>query len=220
MIMRVIHQTIHPAIQEAGHFSVCNYETYNSPRYTERNTERYAERYKIKEALKESINKYKTKDLCAPAGARVSPQILFDIFQQNNQSLPEVKALTSERLKKCRTRINQAIHDGCLDQYLADFSEAVKKAQQTPFLRGEGARGWRAGFDWFIANKVNIYKVLEGKYDGPALAKATAGKPARAFQKADPSAVASANADLPTEALAKAEGGRTSHGDLIYIPRQ
>jgi hypothetical protein len=57
MIMRVIHQTIHPAIQEAGHFSVCNYETYNSPRYAGRNSDRYAERYKIKEVLKESLNK-------------------------------------------------------------------------------------------------------------------------------------------------------------------
>ena len=79
-----------------------------------------------------------------------------------------MKALTSERLKKCRSRINQAERDGCLAQYLADFTEAVKKAQQTPFLRGEGARGWRASFDWFVANHVNIYAVLEGKYNGPA----------------------------------------------------
>ena len=48
------------------------------------------------------------------------------------------------------------------------FCAAVKKAQQTPFLRGEGARGWRASFDWFVANHLNIYAVLEGKYDGPA----------------------------------------------------
>jgi hypothetical protein len=78
----------------------------------------------------------------------VSPKILVDIFRQHNRSLPEVKALTSERLKKFRSRINQAERYGCLEQYLADFTEAVKKAQQTSFLRGEGARGWRAGFDW------------------------------------------------------------------------
>jgi hypothetical protein len=29
-------------------------------------------------------------------------------------------------------------------------------------------RGWRASFDGFVANHVNIYAVLEGKYDGPA----------------------------------------------------
>ena len=122
----------------------------------------------------------------------------MDIFQQNNQSLPEVKALTSERLKKCRSRINQAEHDGCLEQYLADFTEAVKKAQQTPFLRGEGARGWRAGFDWFIANQVNIYAVLEGKYDGPAAGSNTGG--------------GNDNASF--------NGGRTSRSEPTYVPRQ
>jgi len=81
-------------------------------------------------------------------GARVSPKILLEIYRQQNQSLPEVKALTAERLKKCRSRIDQAVRDGCLEQYLADFTAAVKKAQQTPFLRGEGSRGWRASFDW------------------------------------------------------------------------
>jgi hypothetical protein len=163
MIMRVEHSAEHPAEQEAGHFSVCNYETYNSPRNTERNTERNAERNTFKEVLKESIKKeIKDRHLPSADGACVSPKILFEIYRQNNQSLPEVKALTSERLKKCRSRINQAVRDGCLAPYLADFTEAVKKAQQTPFLRGESARGWRAGFDWFIANQVNVYKVLEG----------------------------------------------------------
>ena len=89
-----------------------------------------------------------------------------------------MKALTAERLKKCRSRIDQAVRDGCLEQYLADFTAAVKKAQQTPFLRGEGSRGWRASFDWFVANHVNIYAVLEGKYDSSAFAKASAGQPA------------------------------------------
>jgi hypothetical protein len=149
MITRVIHQSIHPAIQEAGHFSVCNYETYNPSRYAERYTERYAERYNNKEVLKESKNTIedthvptfakapagKPAGALSKAGDHVSPKILVDIFRQHNQLLPEMKALTSERLKKCRSRINQAVRDGCLEQYLADFTEAVKKAQQTPFLR-------------------------------------------------------------------------------------
>ena len=103
----------------------------------------------------------------------MSPKILLEIYQQNNQALPEVKALTAERLRKCRSRINQAVRDGCLERYLADFIAAVQKAQSTPFLRGEGARGWRASFDWFVANQVNVYAVLEGKYDGPARAGGT-----------------------------------------------
>ncbi len=97
---------------------------------------------KIKEVVKEGF-KEGEKDTQLPSGdgARVSPKILYEIYQQQNQSLPEVKALTVERLRKCRSRIDQAVRDGCLEQYLADFTSAVKKAQQTPFLRGEGARG-------------------------------------------------------------------------------
>jgi hypothetical protein len=175
MIERVIRESIHPAIQDARRFSVCNYETYNAPQGTERYAERYADRYKYKKGFKESKNKEKNTSHCPAAqDAQVSPKILLEIYQQHNQALPEVKAITSERLKKCRSRVNQAVRDGCLEQYLADFTEAVKKAQQTPFLRGEGSRGWRAGFDWFIANHVNVYAVLEGKYDS-AFAKSTAG---------------------------------------------
>jgi hypothetical protein len=53
------------------------------------------------------------------AGACASPDILFSMFQQHNQALPGVKALTAVRLRKCRSRINQPVRDGCLEQYLA-----------------------------------------------------------------------------------------------------
>ena len=194
MIMRVEHRVE----RSAEHFSVCNYETYNSPRNTERN----AERNTFKEVFKESI---KIKDTRAPAaaGACVPADTLYKLYRQHNQTLPEVKALTAERLRKCRSRINQAVRDGCLEQYLADFSEAVKKAQQTPFLRGEGARGWRASFDWFVANQVNIYAVLEGKYDGAN----NGGRNDHAFGGG------------PVR-RSFSEGGRTSRGDPIYVPRQ
>jgi hypothetical protein len=200
MIMRMERLAEHPAEQEVGRLSVCNYDTYNAPRYVERNT--------FKEVLN---NKYKdTHDTHVPAdaGACVSPKILPELYKQHNQALPEVKALTAERLRKCRSRINQAVSDGCLEQYLADFVAAVKKAQQTPFLRGEGARGWRASFDWFVANQVNIYAVLEGKYDGRAVASAKAGGGNdNAFFDGGGS-------------RARGPAGRTSSGDPIYVPRQ
>jgi hypothetical protein len=145
-------------------------------------------------------------------GDRVPPKILVDIFRQHNQLLPEVKALTSERLKKCRLRINQAVRDGCLEQYLADFTAAVKKAQQTPFLRGEGARGWRASIDWFIANHVNIYAVLEGKYDGPASGPNKGG--------ANDNASFYSGGSRPSDVQQWESAGRTSRGDPIYVPRQ
>jgi hypothetical protein len=139
----------------------------------------------------------------------VSPQILVEIYRQNNQALPEVKALTAERLRKCRSRIDQAVRDGCLEQYLADFTAAVKKAQQTPFLRGEGARGWRASFDWFIANHVNSVAVLEGKYDGPSAAPTDCN-----------GGLHGGNGKYPDCGPGGTSTRRTSDGYPIYVPRQ
>ena len=172
MISRVKHEPEHRAEQEAERFIVCNYGTYNPERNGKRNADRNARRNTIKEGINEGINEVEKTHTCpAPRDASVSPKILVEIYRQHNQALPEVKALTSERQRKCRSRIDQAVRDGCLERYLADFAVAVQKAQQTPFLRGEGARGWRASFDWFVANHVNIYGVLEGKYDGPPAAQ-------------------------------------------------
>jgi hypothetical protein len=210
MILRVKHSAEHPAEQDPEHFIISNYSTYNPERNSKRNSERNAQRNTIKEGIKEGLKEVeKDTHVPAEAGVSVSPKTLLEIYQQQNQSLPEVKALTAERLKKCRSRIDQAVRDGCLEQYLADFAAAVKKAQQTPFLRGEGARGWRASFDWFVANHVNIYAVLEGKYDGPAAAPTNGNGGTHAI----------GSADFDCE-----PGGtstrRTSRGDLIYRPRQ
>jgi hypothetical protein len=40
----------------------------------------------------------------------------------------------------------------------------VHCAAATPFLTGDGSRGWQASFDWLIANRSNVRKVLEGEY--------------------------------------------------------
>jgi hypothetical protein len=213
MIRRVGRQTGHPAGQEARHFTVCNYDTYNSPRAAERDTERDARRDTIKEVFKEGNKNIKDTHKPAAAGACVSPKILVEIYQQHNQALPEVKALTAERLSRCRSRINQAVRDGCLEQYLADFVAAVKKAQSTPFLRGEGPRGWRASFDWFITNHVNVYGVLEGKYDGPAASRTYANG------GADGNDVGRFIGD-PARRTRALSGAATSRGDRIYVPRQ
>jgi len=99
------------------------------------------------------------------AKAKSGTEVLFDIYEQENKQLPQVKARSQDRLAKCRSRIDQAVRSGCLEQYLKDFRAAVSKAQSTPFLCGENERGWRADFDWFVANHTNPYRVLEGKYD-------------------------------------------------------
>jgi hypothetical protein len=221
MIARVGHQVEHLAEQQAGHFSVCNYETYNLPRYTAWNTRRNTEPQGV---CINNSNIYNNKDTPAFAKASAgmvladrssgegrSPKILLEIYQQHNYALPGVRALTADRLRKCRSRINQAVHDRCLEQYLADFVEAVKKAHETPFLRGEGGRGWRANFDWFVANHRNVYAVLEGKYDGPAMSP----------NHRDGASHGNDHGHIDGDGSRPAGvTGRTSRGDPIYIPRQ
>jgi len=85
--------------------------------------------------------------------------LLFDIYQKENTKLPICMKLTEDRREKSLARIKDT-------DFLEDFSTAVIKAQSCAFLQGKNDRGWKASFDWLIANGKNIYKVLEGKYDG------------------------------------------------------
>ena len=48
----------------------------------------------------------------------------------------------------------------------------MRCAATTPFLTGDGNRGWQASFDWLIANRSNVRKVLEGEYAPQAPARA------------------------------------------------
>ena len=89
-----------------------------------------------------------------------TPEVLVEIYKAENKILPQVLEFTQERRKQCKTRL--AKDPG---KFVELFTRAVIKAQETPFLRGEGPAGWKADFDWFIANDRNVVKVLEGKYD-------------------------------------------------------
>jgi replicative DNA helicase len=53
---------------------------------------------------------------------------------------------------------------------VSQLNRAVIRAQETPFLCGEGGRGWKADFDWLIANDRNMIRGLEGRCDSGARA--------------------------------------------------
>lgn len=87
-----------------------------------------------------------------------SPIVLYKLFLDHNTKLPKPLAFSKERKDKCSTRLKDP-------NFVKNFTPAVQKAQTSPFLCGKNDRGWKATFDWFIANETNIFKVLEGKYD-------------------------------------------------------
>ena len=93
-------------------------------------------------------------------------QALFTKFHEINRRagevFPQPRSYTSDRKQKSIARFKEAEkHDGGVDQYLADFNEAVQLATTVPFYLGENDRGWRPTFDYFIRAHSNIYKVLE-----------------------------------------------------------
>ena len=115
----------------------------------------------------EPKNKTQQLPTHSDALAGATPETLARIWEEERGSLPELRELTVERSARCRGRIANARKKlrGNTEQFLADFREAVRRAAATPFLTGAGPAGWRANFDWIVANDTNYLKVLEGRYD-------------------------------------------------------
>lgn len=112
------------------------------------------------------IYKHSLRNAKPTASVGLSPETMREIWQQERGALAELRELSPERVARCRERISHASKKSkSVAQFLADFREAVVRAASTPFLCGEGPAGWRANFDWLVANDTNYLKVLEGRYD-------------------------------------------------------
>jgi hypothetical protein len=106
-----------------------------------------------------TLAKTEDEDPLIPNHANAIPDFLR-IWNENCGGLPKLREMTKGRIDKLRARCQRK------PTFEHDFTEAVKKAAQTPFLLGENDRGWKANFDWLISNDTNHVAVLEGKYDG------------------------------------------------------
>jgi len=104
---------------------------------------------------------------------RASAEELLEIYERERGSLPAAVTLTPERRRQCALRVRAGLGR-------EEFGAAVRRAAATPFLAGEGARGWRASFDWLIANDTNVRKVIEGVYE-PAETRVRLGGPHGGF---------------------------------------
>lgn len=82
---------------------------------------------------------------------------LLEIYERERGGLPAAGVLTAERRRRCA----RWLAGGFTPE---EFRAAVRCAAATPFLAGEGNRGWQASFDWLIANRTNARKVLKGEY--------------------------------------------------------
>jgi hypothetical protein len=89
--------------------------------------------------------------------SETAPEELLTIYEAERGALPPAHILTAERRAKCAQWLAAGFT-------AADFRAAVRRAAATPFLAGAGERGWRASFDWLIADAGNARKVLHGEY--------------------------------------------------------
>lgn len=109
--------------------------------------------------VRDEKRKRREKQTPATPSLGVCEQVI-SLWNAERGPLPEVLKLTPERRRKILARIEAEA------EFPRKFLSAVQKATRTPFLCGAGSRGWKAGFDWFIANDTNYVAVLEGRYDG------------------------------------------------------
>ena len=89
--------------------------------------------------------------------AGLPPEELLEIYEQERGELPAAGAMTPERRRRCARWLVAGFTQ-------EEFRAAVRRAAATPFLTGDNTRGWRASFDWLIANRRNVRKVLAGEY--------------------------------------------------------
>jgi hypothetical protein len=89
--------------------------------------------------------------------AETTPEELLGIYEAERRELPPAGAMTRERRGRCERWLAAGFTP-------EQFRAAVHCAAATPFLTGDSSRGWQANFDWLIANRSNVRKVLAGEY--------------------------------------------------------
>jgi hypothetical protein len=74
---------------------------------------------------------------------------------------PEGITLTDARKRRLESHLETYFQNN-----LARWEKFCRRIQVSPFLMGEGARGWRITLDWILIED-NLLKVLEGNFDDP-----------------------------------------------------
>jgi len=82
------------------------------------------------------------------------------LYRELCPSLAPAPALTPQM----RTQLRQAVQSRTPEQ----MRQLFEKAEATPFLRGEGAKGWRASLPWLLKNGERVMRDEYAAYAPPA----------------------------------------------------
>lgn len=114
------------------------------------------EESRVKQSKGKESNSSSNDDVRPSAAGRGAEKAVVDAW--NSLGLNPIRSVTpgSTRKQLLSGRINQFGVPAIL--------EAIENVRKSPFLNGQGNRGFTATFDWFIKPS-NFQKVLEGFYD-------------------------------------------------------
>lgn len=89
-------------------------------------------------------------------------QKIVEMWNATCPGFHRLTGLSEKRKVKLRNRYEEISRMG---EPLSLFRKLFEKMENTPFLKGDNRRGWKATFDWLISNGENWRKVMEGNYD-------------------------------------------------------
>ena len=135
----------------------------------------------IKKAISKEMVKKGPESLSPPDNPRLSffSAEIVRMWNDTCTSYSRLSGISEKRRVKLRNRLEEM---SAIGEPLEVFGQVLAKIQESAFLKGDNRRGWRANFDWLIANGENWRKVMEGNYDEGEAAGRTArqGKPTQA----------------------------------------
>lgn len=125
---------------------------------------------KVKEIKANEIIEKGDNTPIAERSAPVPYEKIHELFNEIAVSYPKITKLSDQRKKAIGTRWRETPD-------LETFEQLFKKAEASPFLKGDNDRNWRASFDWLL-KPANMIKVLEGNYDAATSTSNGNGRPA------------------------------------------
>lgn len=111
------------------------------------------------EAQKEGAPVVVTDDAAAASSSEINIDAFIKFFNQTMQEaravIPQIQCLQGKRLEALRAR--------CREFSKKTVMQVIRDAARSPFLNGNGSRGWRASIDWILKPN-NFPRIMEGLY--------------------------------------------------------
>ena len=89
-------------------------------------------------------------------------QKIVDLWNATCTGFHRLTGLSDKRMVKLKNRYEELSKMG---EPLPLFRTLFEKMENSPFLKGDNRRGWKATFDWLVSNGENWRKVMEGNFD-------------------------------------------------------